>query len=90
MESLESRYDSRKSFYGKAKYEESRGITTLYSYGTKIVSVKGNKIKKLWDGYSMTTQRHIVEFLLQKGYRIDNKKYNSIPCDEWIDITKIC
>lgn len=91
MENLECRYDRRKSFYGKAKVEESRGITTLYSYGEKIVSVKGNKVKKIWNGYSMTTQRHIVEFLLQKvGYHIDKNKYENIPCDKWIEVTKIC
>lgn len=55
--------DSHKSFYKKAYVEVSNdGTETLYSYGAPIVSRHGSELKRLWYGYSRTTQRHIVAF----------------------------
>lgn len=89
MKELECQWDSRKSFYRKAMYEENRGITTLYSYGTKIISVKGNKVKKLWEGYTRNTQRHIKEFIYQQlGVVMEKKDYENLPYDKWVDLKK--
>lgn len=80
----------RKSFYKKAMYEEKRGIVTLFSYGTKIISVKGDKVKKFWDGYSVTTQRHINEFLYQQlGETLSKNEYINLPCNKWVDLKTI-
>ena len=64
MFDLEARYDSRKSFYGKAKVtEEEDGSLSLYSYNTKVATIKGGKLEKLdYADYSMTTRRHVREF----------------------------
>jgi hypothetical protein len=56
--------DSRKSFYKKAIVNvDGNGTETLLSYGTPIVSrSQDGTLTKLWNGYSVTTQRHIVAF----------------------------
>lgn len=69
-------YDTRKSFYGKAKVmKQDIGTTNfkelvLYSYSTmvaKIIIGKG-KIKYIYYGkYSQTTTRHQKEFFKQNG-----------------------
>lgn len=56
--------DSRKSFYGKAKIcEDENGNRTLYSYGTKILTITASgEFIKHWDGWTATTGRHIAAF----------------------------
>lgn len=57
--------DGRKSFYGKCYVSvASNGDETLYSYHTKIITrrKKGGKLVKHWNGWSMTTGRHINAF----------------------------
>lgn len=70
---LNSVNDGAKSFYGKAKVNVYDGGTKeLVSYGTKVCKIgKNGTIKRLWNGYSMTTLRHVNEFLAQNG--IDKK-----------------
>ena len=67
-------YDSRKSFYGKAKVDERPdGTKILYSYGTPVCKItKDGKATLLRKGYlgwasSQTTLRHVKEFLKQNG-----------------------
>ena len=82
IEELQPRYDSAKSFYHKAKiYRDDKGSIYLESYNTIVAEIKdpaitGTKksqvIIKGW--YSMTTSRHINEFLLQ--YTNCNKKFS--------------
>ncbi len=56
--------DTRKSFYGKARViERDNGDVELESYNTIVCRVRNGKFEKLWDGYSMTTMRHINSFL---------------------------
>lgn len=67
------RYDSRKSFYGKAHefwYED--GSVALQSYSTIVAEItkEGKAIVHGW--YSQTTTRHIKEFLKQHGFRAEN------------------
>lgn len=74
MYELSCRYDSRKSFYGKAQVETTRNTygqtIDLYSYGTLVASIYDNfdtmKRKYVYNGYySQTTTRHQKEFFRQ-------------------------
>ena len=66
MYELMARYDSRKSFYGKAHVIElDNGVKQLQSYNTIVGEIKDNKYYQLWDGKSQTTTRHIKEFKKQ-------------------------
>ena len=61
-------YD-RKSFYGKAKIIECKDGRYLQSYDTLVCFLSyGGTFKKLWDGYSATTMRHINSFMLFVGW----------------------
>lgn len=62
---LNPRYDSRKSFYNKAMVFEHKGNYLLKSYDTFVCAIINGKVIKLWDGYSMTTMRHINDFVAQ-------------------------
>lgn len=76
-------YDSRKSFYGKAKVTEVESgntkIDTVISYDTPVLRVTydNNKVTftKLWQGYSATTMRHINEYLSQHGFNFGGKAW---------------
>lgn len=72
---LEARYDSRASFYGKARIDESDGYKKLISYSTEVacLNTAGNKAF-VYGTYSATTLRHIKEFLLQNGFKAESKK----------------
>ena len=82
VKELQPRYDTAKSFYHKAKvYRDNKGSIYLQSYNTIVTEIKdpaitGTKksqvIIKGW--YSVTTARHINEFLMQNGFRKLSKK----------------
>ena len=70
-------HTGQKSFYGKARvYAYEHGSDTYYtlnSYGTPVVSVYFGSdnipyIKRLWNGYSATTLRHVNELLMQEEF----------------------
>lgn len=62
---LMPRYDSRKSFYGKAiVIDEGDGVLKLYSYNT-LVSICINGIVQDFGKFSVTTSRHQKEFRKQ-------------------------
>ena len=58
-------HDRAKSFYGKAKViEKDNGEKVLQSYNTEVCKIGSNgKFVRLWDGYSVTTIRHVNSFL---------------------------
>ena len=67
---LNARFDSRKSFYGKAHIHETPKFLNLVSYDTHILRLNKNTgaieffdLKK-WM-FSQTTRRHINEFFKQ-------------------------
>lgn len=66
---LQARYDSRKSFYGKARVlETEEGLTVLQSYGTSVCSIDAaGNFHRHWYGESSTTMRHVNEFIRQHG-----------------------
>ena len=73
MKNLEAIYDSRNSFYGKAKVEVLENRINLYSYGTLVAFIE-NGVAYITGDYTQTTLRHIKEFLLQNGFVAINKK----------------
>lgn len=70
--------DGRKSFYGKALVQvEENGTETLYSYETAIIKrFPGGGLEKLWDGWSVTTGRHIKAFC-----GLSKKEYEELPTE---------
>lgn len=64
MLDLQAIYDSRKSFYGKAKIFEENGVIYLQSYDT-IVSKYENGVVEELGKWSQTTTRHQKEFRKQ-------------------------
>lgn len=58
-------YDRAKSFYGKANViEKDNGEKVLQSYNTEVCKIGSNgEFVRLWDGYSVTTMRHVNSFL---------------------------
>lgn len=71
---LECIYDSRQSFYGKAKIEfqknDYESVKDLYSYGTLVASIiveyeNRLTIYKYFGKFSQTTTRHQKEFFKQ-------------------------
>ena len=72
---LGTRYDGRKSFYGKAVIKDSADRRTLRSYSTDVAYIDKNTGKAVVNGsYSQTTLRHIKEFLKQNGFKAENSK----------------
>lgn len=66
-EYLQPRYDSRASFYKKAKVvTKDNGDEELYSYGTHVGGVRGGKPYSK-GRFSQTTSRHQKEFFKQRG-----------------------
>lgn len=65
---LNPRFDSRKSFYGKAQViDYGNGVMELKSYDTIVSRVKDGKIEHLGK-WSQTTTRHQKEFERQFAY----------------------
>ena len=67
---LMPRYDSRKSFYGKAHVIETETAKTLRSYSTNVAAIENGKAE-VYGTYSQTTLRHIKEFLKQNGFKAE-------------------
>lgn len=59
------KFDRVKSFYGKARIiEKGSGERILQSYDTEVCKITpGGEFVRLWDGYSLTTMRHINAFI---------------------------
>ena len=75
---LSTQYDSRASFYGKARVEVQGDTKTLVSYITEVATIKdlgnGEYDVTVKGTYSNTTLRHIKEFLKQNGFKAENSK----------------
>lgn len=70
MEELKPIHDGHTSFHGLAHVKRLHkfGAVMLVSYNTYVCcyDVKG-QFYRLWDGWSCTSMRHIVEFVKQFG-----------------------
>lgn len=76
---LTAMYDTRKSFYSKAKILVAEGAITLLSYDTPVARIKDdifeiNSNVSSYLLYSNTTLRHIKEFYKQFVENIEVKK----------------
>ena len=79
---LKPQFDSAKSFYHKANvYRNDKGSIFLMSYETIVAEIRdatitetGNQQAIVYGWYSMTTSRHINEFLQQNGFNKMSKK----------------
>ena len=83
MEYLQPIYDVRKSFYKKAAVFETAVSVVLESYNTRICELYINGELWIFDAfYSMTTMRHVKEFLKQHNVNINqllkDYKYKSL------------
>ena len=60
---------TQRAFYGKALVIVNKEGRWLRSYSTFVAHIDNNgKAHRLWDGWSMTTGRHIKAFLgMNKG-----------------------
>ena len=82
LHELKPQFGNRKSFYGKANvYRNGEGKILLMSYKTIVaeitdeaVSTTGKRQANVFGWYSMTTSRHINEFLQQYGFDKMSKK----------------
>lgn len=77
MRVYELRPNNGKSFYGKALVviDESNNSETLLSYGTPIVKRdRKGVLVRLWDGWSVTTGRHIAAFC-----GLNKKEFERLP-----------
>ena len=67
---LNTQYDGRKSFYGKANVIMEGERKTLRSYSTDVAYIQNGEA--VVNGiYSQTTLRHIKEFLKQNGFKAE-------------------
>lgn len=79
---LKPQFDSAKSFYHKANiYRNDKGSIFLMSYETIVAEIQdatitntGEKQAIVYGWYSVTTARHINEFLQQNGFKKMSKK----------------
>jgi len=76
---LQAIHSTVNSFYGKAKITIEPKRQSLISYNTIVAFIEGNKLTvKGW--YSMTTARHINEFLMQHGAaKLSKKEMDTNP-----------
>ena len=71
---LHPQYDSRKSFYGKARVDtgDKSDKNKLFSYDTLVAEIKDGK-PVVYGAFSATTLRHIKDWLKQNGFKAENK-----------------
>jgi len=71
---LDARYDSRASFYSKARVEQEGNIKRLRSYNTIVAEIDTEReTAKVFGTFSDTTLRHIKEFLKQDDFIAETK-----------------
>ena len=83
---------AQRSYYGKAKYRTENGFTILKSYDTDVIACNPTtgEIKRLWSGWSKTTQNHINDFLrLFNLPTIDKKAWLSLPCENPVPVYNV-
>ena len=71
---LTPKFDSRKSFYGKAKISFEGDRRLLLSYGTPVAFIEPDRLPVMLDGWdsTQTTLRHAREFLKQNGFKAES------------------
>ena len=73
----------QKSYYKKANiYTDSNGNTVLRSYNTDVAMIdKNGNFLRLWNGWSVTTAKHVNDFRTQNGLpMLSKKEWLQLPC----------
>lgn len=73
----------QKDYYKKAQVFINDDFIVLRSYDTDVISIdrSKNKIIRLWSGWSVTTAKHINDFLIQYGFKaLSKKEWLNMPC----------
>ena len=74
----------QKSYYGKAAIQDgANGEKLLRSYDTIVCAFnpKSGEVSRFWNGYSVTTQKHINDFRKLYGLAaLSKKEWKKIPC----------
>lgn len=83
-------YNNQKSFYNKAVVFFENGYTFLKSYDTVVACVDtDSNFYRLWDGYSVTTMKHINDFIYQMNIDGGGKKWwESLPVENEMNFYK--
>ena len=85
-------YDSRKSFYGKARcvWQVNKG-TTLHSYSTDICTVTDDGCLIKHDPVATaTTRRHIRSFLQHMNLPVlDNRAWDKLPLHQAVSLNDL-
>lgn len=74
----------QKSYYGKAKTRTENDFIVLRSYDTDVVAYNPTtgEFKRLWNGWSVTTAKHINDFLILFNLpKISKREWLSLPCE---------
>lgn len=73
----------QKSYYGKAMVIEDNNKVQLKSYDTIVCEIDdGGNFVKLWNGYSVTTMKHVNDFRKLFNLETLNKKaWDNLPCE---------
>ena len=71
---LTPKFDSRKSFYGKAKISFEGDRRLLLSYGTPVAFIEPDRPPVMLNGWdsTQTTLRHVREFLKQNDLKAES------------------
>ena len=71
---LTPKFDSRKSFYGKALIRFEGDLKLLFSFDTPVVYIGPDRLPVMLDGWdsTQTTLRHVKEFLKQNDLKADS------------------
>ena len=71
---LTPKFDSRKSFYGKANISFEGDRRLLLSYGTPVAFIEPDRPPVMLDGWdsTQTTLRHVKEFLKQNDLKAES------------------
>ena len=81
MEIYELSATCQKSFYGKAKVIIDGGETCLQSYNTIVCKIVNGEFLRLWNGYSVTTMKHVNDFRYTFGLpALSAKDWRALPC----------
>ena len=88
MEELKPIHDGHKSFNGLARVKRlhKSGVVMLVSYSTYVCCYDARgRFYRLWDGWSRTSMRHIVEFVKQFGHGVGpltKKEWEALPVED--------
>ena len=77
------RATTQKSYYGKATVIYRDGEAILQSYETEVCKIdKNGDFRKLWNGYSRTTAKHVNDFRKLFGLNpIAKKQWDNIESE---------